>query len=287
MCRRQRVGSDHRPQYRDGRIAPCIRAGFNYQDEAFRRIDAVRGMKRTGTQDMDHACRDVHAASSGGRRGRMVALVLLALFSAVSHAQVTRYVTDSLKLESRTGPGVKNRIMKMLSSGTPVKVLEQRNGWSRIDVAGDGDAWILSRYLMDEPSARNQVNEARALRDSVEERVKSIREQLTTAESTAASLEVERSQLAERAALLADELNELKRTASSAVDIKNENERLRRTTTENERALQDLRQDYLLIKQSRERDWFIAGAGVLFGGIVLGLIIPKLRFRRRRGWSEL
>ncbi|MFT5447812.1 MAG: SH3 domain protein [Gammaproteobacteria bacterium] len=236
---------------------------------------------------MDHACRDTHPTRGGAGWARMAALVLLVLFSAVTHAQVTRYVTDSLKLESRSGPGVKNRIMKMLSSGTPVKVLEQRNGWSRIDVEGDGDAWILSRYLMDEASARNQVSEAKALRDSVEERVKSSREQLTMAENTAASLEVERSQLAERAALLADELDELKRTASSAVDIKNENERLRRTTGENDRALQDLRHDYLLIKQSRERDWFIAGAGVLFGGIVLGLIIPKLRFRRRRGWNEL
>lgn len=236
---------------------------------------------------MDHARRETHATCGGAGSVRMAALVLLVLFSAVTHAQVTRYVTDSLKLESRTGPGVKNRIMKMLASGTPVKVLEQRNGWSRIDVEDGGEAWILSRYLMDEPSARNQVNEAKALRDSVEVRVKSIREQLTSAQNTAASLEAERSQLAERAALLDDELGELKRTASSAVDIKNENERLRRTSTENDRALQDLRQDYLLIKQSRERDWFIAGAGVLFGGIVLGLIIPKMRFRRRRGWSEL
>lgn len=269
---------------RNGRIALCIRAGFSYQDDAIRRIDVVRRMKRIGTQDMDNARGDGRAACSG----RLVALVLCALFSVAGHAQVTRYVTDSLKLESRSGPGVKNRIVKMFSSGTPVKVLEEREGWSRIDVEGDVDAWILSRYLMDEPSARNLVSEARAMRNSVEERVNSIREQLSTAQSTAAALEIERSQLAERAALLAEELEELKRTASSAVDIKNENERLRRSSSENERALQDfLRQEYLLIKQSRERDWFIAGAGVLFGGMILGLIIPKLRFRRRRGWSEL
>jgi SH3 domain protein len=244
-------------------------------------------MKRIGTQYVASARRDRRAVRSGACGGPVVALVLFALFSVASHAQVTRYVTDSLKLESRSGPGVKNRIVKMLSSGTPVKVLEQREGWSRIDVEGDVDAWILSRYLMDEPSARNLVSEAKAMRDSVEQRVNSIREQLSTAESTAVALEIERSQLAERATLLAEELDELKRTASSAVDIKNENERLHRSSSENERALQDLRQEYLLIKQSRERDWFIAGAGVLFGGMILGLIIPKLRFRRRRGWSEL
>jgi SH3 domain protein len=214
-------------------------------------------------------------------------LILFAIASGNAHAQVTRYVTDSLKLESRSGPGVENRIVKMLSSGTPVTVIEQRDGWSRIETQGESDAWILSRYLMDEPSARDQVAEAQVMRDSVENRLKSLREALATATNTAESLEVERSQLAERAQVLATELEQLKYTASAAVELQNENERLLRRAADSERGLQDLRQDYILLKQSRERDWFIAGAGVLFGGMVLGLIIPKLRFRRRRGWGEL
>jgi SH3 domain protein len=216
-----------------------------------------------------------------------VLLFALAVASGAAHGQVTRYVTDSLKLESRSGPGVSNRIVKMLRSGTPVQVFEQRDGWSRIEIAGEGEAWILSRYLMDDPSARNQVADAKAMREGVEGRVSSIREQLSIATGTVESLEAERSQLAERAQALAAELEQLKRTAASAVAVKNDNERLRRTSADNERTLQELREDYLLIKNSRERDWFIAGAAVLFGGIVLGLIIPKLRFRRRRGWGEL
>ena len=216
-----------------------------------------------------------------------VLLILFFIASGAAHAQGTRYVTDSLRLESRGGPGVSNRIVKMLRSGTPVQVVEEREGWSRLESNGESEVWILSRYLMDEPAARDQVADAKAMRAGVEDRIKSIREQLDTATETAQSLEVERSQLAERAQLLADELEELKVTAASAVAVKIENERLRRSSDDNERALQDLRQEYVLLKQSRERDWFIAGAGVLFGGIVLGLIIPKLRFRRRRGWGEL
>jgi SH3 domain protein len=216
-----------------------------------------------------------------------VLLFVLAVASGAAHGQVTRYVTDSLKLESRSGPGVGNRIVKMLRSGTPVQVVEQRDGWSRIEIAGEGEAWILSRYLMDEASARDQVADAQAMREGVEGRISSIREQRGTATETVAILEAERSQLAERAQALAAELEQLKRTAASAVAVKNDNERLRRTSANNARTLQDLREDYVVLKKSRERDWFIAGAAVLFGGIVLGLIIPKLRFRRRRGWGEL
>jgi SH3 domain protein len=210
-----------------------------------------------------------------------------AITSAGSPAQETRYVTDSLKLEVRRGPDVKNRVLRMLPSGMPLKILDQRDGWSRIELEGEAEAWILTRYLMREPSARNQVSEAKAMRDGFVGRITSIREQLSTATNTAQSLEIERSQLAERAQALTNELEQLKRTAASSVAVKEENERLRFSSADNERGLQDLRQEYLLLKQSRERDWFIAGAAVLFAGMVLGLIIPKLKFRRRRGWGEL
>jgi SH3 domain protein len=175
----------------------------------------------------------------------------------------------------------------MLPSGTALKVLGQRNGWSRIALTGEAEAWILTRYLMSEPAAKNQVAEAKAMREGVAGRVKSIREQLSTATDKAQSLELERSELSERAQALALELKQLQRTAASAVAVAQENVRLRVTSADSERGLQELRQEYLLLKQSRERDWFVAGAGVLLGGVVLGLIVPKLRFRRRRGWGEL
>ena len=207
---------------------------------------------------------------------RPFVLTILLVASAGSHAQVTRYVTDSLKLEVRSGPDVKNRVIRMLPSGMPLKILEQRDGWSRIELEGEAEAWILTRYLMSEPSARNEVSEAKALR-----------EQLSTATNTAQSMAIERSQLAARVQDLTQEFAQLKLTAASAVAVKEENERLRVSSADNERGLQDLRQEYLLLKQSRERDWFITGAAVLFAGIVLGLLIPKLKFRRRRGWGEL
>ena len=219
---------------------------------------------------------------------RVILLALLALASGYAGAQeVTRYITDNLKLESRSGPGVKNRIVRMLPSGTPLKVLEQSNGWSRIKISGEADAWILSRYLMDQPSARNQVTEAKALAEGVEARIAKFRDELASATQTAQSLETERSGLATRATSLAKELAELKRTAASAVAVQNENKRLRLSSADAVKGLEDLRQEYILLKNSRERDWFIAGAGVLLGGIVLGLIIPKISFRRRRGWGEL
>jgi SH3 domain protein len=38
------------------------------------------------------------------------------------------------------------------------------------------------------------------------------------------------------------------------------------------------------LRDRTNRDWFLAGAGVLFGGILLGLLVPKLR--KRKNWSD-
>ena len=51
-----------------------------------------------------------------------------------------------------------------------------------------------------------------------------------------------------------------------------------------EKELQLIQQENQSLKDRSQREWFIAGAGVLLGGMLLGLIIPKLRWRKKSGW---
>ena len=212
--------------------------------------------------------------------------LLLLMGVGVVQAQQVRFVTDSLKLEARSGPAVSNRIVRMLESGTRVEVLEESEGWSRISVDGE-DAWILSRFLMQEPSARDKVAAAAKAREAAQSQAQRAAEQLATATTTVGALEEERDALASRLEVLSNELSELKRTASSALAIQQENKRLSASSARMSDDLEAMREEVVLLRRRQEREWFIAGAGVLFGGMVLGLIIPKIRWRKRRGWGEL
>jgi SH3 domain protein len=40
-------------------------------------------------------------------------------------------------------------------------------------------------------------------------------------------------------------------------------------------------------KSTTRRDWFLAGAGVLAFGLILGLVLPRLKFGRRSRWGDL
>ena len=42
------------------------------------------------------------------------------------------FVTDTFRISLRRGPSIENKILKFLSSGQPVEVLESNDGWSRV-----------------------------------------------------------------------------------------------------------------------------------------------------------
>lgn len=218
----------------------------------------------------------------------LAALVWAAVLCAGSaQAQTTRYVTDSLPLEARSGPSTGYRIISMLESGTPVTVLEQAGGYSRIRTPEGTVAWILTRYLMDEPSARNQLAAAQEELEAVKAENAELRSALDTARSQGTQTEADRNKVEEDLARVSKELAEIRRTAAATLAIEQQNQELQTQVVKLERELQLAQQENMSLSDRGDRDWFVTGAAVLFGGIVLGLILPRLRGRRRRGWSEL
>ena len=86
---------------------------------------------------------------------------------------------------------------------------------------------------------------------------------------------------------LEKELREVKQAAAGTLSIRNDNRTLRSRVTQLEQTVEELRAENSVMSASRDQEWFIAGGGVLVGGMILGLIIPKLRFGWRRSWGEL
>ena len=104
---------------------------------------------------------------------------------------------------------------------------------------------------------------------------------------TAGEIEQSRSALATDKKLLQTELAQIKQAAANTLAIKERNQSLDEQLEVVSRDLDAAKQQNRVLKERSERDWFIAGAGVLLGGMIIGLVIPKIRWKRRRGWGEL
>ncbi len=194
-----------------------------------------------------------------------------------------RWVSDEFEVMLRTGPSTSNAIQLMIGSGTELEVLERdaASGYSRVRTPGGTEGWVLSRYLMAEPAARqqlqqltSQLTDAESAGSGLTSQLQAIRAEAQRATAQIASLERDKQQLQK-------ELDEIKRTAADVLAIDNRNQRLQQQLTDSEIRADTLAQENQNLSGQTNRNWFIAGAAVLVFGIILGIWLPRVRWKGR------
>ncbi len=218
---------------------------------------------------------------------QLSALFMLLTLSAATAAQ-TVWVSDVFEVTLRTGPTTSNAIQMMVESGTELEVLEQDAdaGYTRVRTNGGTEGWVLSRYLMSEASARQQLEtltrqltNANAQGTSRESQLGAIRGEYNSAKSRIAELERSESSLQE-------ELADIRRTAANTLAIDSQNKDLQHQLTDTEIQVSVLEQANEKLSGQTTRNWFITGALVLFGGVLLGLILPRMKWQKKSRYDS-
>jgi SH3 domain protein len=218
---------------------------------------------------------------------KSVTIVLLMLCANLNAAQ-RGYVSDKLEVQVRTGPSLQHRIVKMLPSGTPLDVLQAdgASGYSLVEMESGDQGWILTRYLTAQPAARNQLDEtARKLTELGEEN-KALKAELASLRSDKASVEKTGQDLSAETQRLNSELIAIRQASANVLQIQTERDQLQEKVIGLERDLEKVRREKQAQNADIKQHWFMIGAGVLLGGIVLGLTLPRLGWRKRSSWSS-
>jgi SH3 domain protein len=215
-----------------------------------------------------------------------LSLITLVLLAAAADGQ-TRYVSDSLVVPLRSGPSTRNAILRWLSAGKQVQVLEQieEPEYSRVRVLDEGtEGWLETQYLVAEPIARDKLEAAQRALETARARVGELEEQVAvlTEELSATREALDEAQSANLDAN--SELAEIRGASANVLAIRDENETLQQRLVQSEREIASLRLENAELSSRERQNWFVIGAAVLLGGIVMGLILPSLRRRRRSDW---
>jgi SH3 domain protein len=215
--------------------------------------------------------------------------VCLLFTTMVGAAAETRYVSDALEITLRTGQSTQHQILRMITSGTPLQVLEtdEKAGYTRVRTPQGVEGWVLTRYLMDNPSAQDQLADAKKKLARLEDDNKNLQAKLNAVSGDKASLDKEKGDLVAKSDKMETELNHIRKTAANALAIESEKNRLADESRRLESELQTLQQQNLSLKDHSDREWFVKGAAVVVVGILIGLILPKIRFRTRSRWNSL
>ncbi len=211
--------------------------------------------------------------------------IALALATAMATGQ-TLYVADQLVITVRTGASTENAILANLVSGDSVEVLQAdpESGYTRIRTASGTEGWVVARYLVEVPISRDRL--VIAERDLAEAQVTIAALERSVATSTE-ELDVTSRRLEEAEtanAALTKDLADLRDASENVLNIRDQNESVRRRLNERNEEVERLMIENDQLRSGSTRDWFIAGAGVLFAGVLVGLVAPRLRRRRRSSW---
>jgi SH3 domain protein len=198
------------------------------------------------------------------------------------------WVTDQFEITLRSGPSTSNAIQLMVSSGTRLEVLERDadSGYTRVRTQGGTEGWVLTRYLMNEASAReqlqtltSQLTNANSRGSSLDTQLKAIRSEYDAANRNIQTLERDK-------AAVEKELAEIKRTAAGVLSINEQNKSLMDELTAAQIRADTLEQENRALASQTKRYWFMAGALVLLVGILLGIWLPRIRWQRRSRYDR-
>lgn len=219
---------------------------------------------------------------------RILFVVGVCAFAATAAQAQSVWVSDQMEVTLRTGPSTANAITRMLPSGTQLEVLErdEDEGYARVRTNAGTEGWVLLRYLMSEPPARqqlerltSQLNTATSQGSTLSSQLAAIKSQHDQATATIATLERDKQ-------ALQTQLDEITETASNTLTIDRQNRDLRQQLADAEIKVSILEQENETLSAQTTRNWFLAGALVLIIGVVMGLWLPRIRWQKRSRYER-
>ena len=171
----------------------------------------------------------------------LISLMLL-LSGAFSYAE-TLYVSGYREIMLRTGPSVGHRIIAVLKTGNGVEAIGTEGDYHLVSLPDGRQGYVLNSFLTNEAPPQRQIEDLTA-----------------KVEAQAAELEQLRGE---------------------HLQVMAENDKLNKDNQSDRRQLRRLQQESTDIERDKRLAWFIAGAGVLLIGWLMGWTRVRLRRKAR------
>ncbi len=208
-------------------------------------------------------------------------LIIILLSSWTAHAE-TVFVTDNLKLSLRSGPSLKNKIVKMLSSGTPLTVLKRdSSGYIKVRTSKGTKGYILTHHTKKNHTNLWYLNKTNELLVRLRNKNQEMQTELETLKKGHSDKDLDNRALSKPSNPVSEKISEHQQTATNVVKLKQQRDQLQQRVVNTERKLQQLKREKQTLEDSTNQSWFIYGGILAFAGIFFGLLIPKIRWQKK------
>ncbi len=199
----------------------------------------------------------------------------------------TRWVSDQLPLDMRSGNSNAYRVVEMLEPGTKVTIVsvDQKAGFSQVITSGGSKGWLANRYLMNEPSSREQLEKAQATITRLTAEAKPMQEEIAALKQQSETLRRQLDDAIQTRTQSEEKLAHVMDVSANAVAIDQSNQSLMEANQLLQHEIGILKGENDRLKDSSQREWFLNGALAVGLGALLAIIIPRITpSRRNKEW---
>ncbi len=217
----------------------------------------------------------------------LISTLLLGCLVTAAQAS-TRYITDEFEVTMRSGTSTANSIVRMLRSGEAVNVLEDdlASKYSLVETEDGRKGYVLSRFLMEQPAARQSLQELEQRYASQQSRLE---EQLAEVSRLNEALQQAQSDNAElKNALRASEqeLETVRSAAQDTLNILEQNKQLQTVVAQLQQEKSQLSDENAALRDTTQIDWFVRGGAVSLIAFLIGIVVTRIRWRKQDSWGS-
>jgi SH3 domain protein len=209
------------------------------------------------------------------------ALLTTLIWTGLSSAQ-TLYVSESLEITLRSGPGNDYRIIAMLPSTTRLQLQEEGKEWHRVRDENGRNGWVLKRYTSTELPRATVIERLQ----QENQRLKAVADK---AVEQASRLTAENKELAgslagnqKELATVQQQYSGLRTDAGNVVELREKHQEADRQLQTMTAAKEKLEKENKELRAGSRMRWFLTGAGVVGGSMLFGFFTGRFERRSRR-----
>lgn len=196
----------------------------------------------------------------------------------------TVYIGDTIYVPLRSGPGIEYRIIhRGVKTGTALTLLDQEKeqNYYQVKLPSGQEGYIPSQYIVFDLPAPMQLEKVRAENTELSEELAEANQKLTALQN---DLEARAQDLAtntRNTRELTSELNQVKAISARSIELDQKNTVLRTANEELLTRVQTLEVDNQQLADNAKQHWFLYGAGTILLGLLIGLLAPSLRPKKK------
>ena len=210
----------------------------------------------------------------------------LLLFVAASVSAETRYISDQLIVTVRSGKGNQYKILETLPTSTPVTVLEDYKDYVKVVTKKGTEGYIRRNYVSKALPKKIQIRQlkkeiatSQQLLETQQQSFQTCQNELNDNKNRMTELSAQLNQTRQALEKKEGEYNTLMSHSENVLNLDAENKQRAEENNILNSELLVLREENQNFHRSNMIQWFLAGAGVFFGGWIIGKISRRKQRR--------